>query len=109
MLDPRHCGNYADFFATPKQSKSVDLNVPEDLQAELEREAALAGRTWNDHIGYIVRILFGHQPPDFDDARSVEDWFTRMSPCEFRLTEAGDWIPFTCLRRRGHADISEIM
>lgn len=102
MLHPRHRGDCADFFATPKQSQSVDLNVPGDLLEELEHEAARGGRTWNDYVGYILRILRGQHPPDFDDARSVEDWRTRMSPCEFRLTEGGEWFPFTCLGASHH-------
>jgi hypothetical protein len=61
-LHPRHRANCADFFATPKQSSFMALNMPEDLQAELEHEAALAGRTWNDYVGSIVNILLGHQP-----------------------------------------------
>lgn len=109
MLYPRHRGDCADFFATPKQSERIDIRIPTDLQSELEHEAARAGHTWNDHMGYIVRILIGHQQPGFDDERSVGDWRTLMSPCMFQLTEGGEWFPFTCLgaSRHEHEAISQ--
>ena len=102
MIDPRHRGDCADFFATPKQSEWIGLRIPPDLLSELEHEAAGAGRTWNDHLCYILNILDGSHTPDFGDAHSVEDWCTRMSPCLFQLNEGEEWVPFTCLSASHH-------
>ena len=102
MLHPRHRGDCADFFATPEQNERIDIQIPPDLQTELEQEAARAGRTWNDHLCYILNVLHGSHTPDFDDASSVEDWRTRMSPCLFQLREGEEWYPFTCIGASHH-------
>jgi hypothetical protein len=98
----RQRADCADFFVTSKLNKALNIQMPTDLFGELEREAALLGRTWNEHTNYIMRILLGHLTPDFDDARTVEDWRTRMSPCMFQLTEGGEWIPFTVIGASHH-------
>ena len=100
VLNPCHRGDCADFFVTPHQTEHVDLKVPADVLGELEHTAACAGRTWNTQLTYIVELCFGDHPPDLDDGRSVEDWRTLLSRCAFRVSEAADWTPCTCLWRK---------
>ena len=100
VLHPRHRGDCAEFFVTPHQTKSAQLHAPVDVIGEIEHAAAMAGRTWNTQLTYIVELCLGKHLPDFDDGRSVEDWRTLLSPCTFRLREGEGWTPFTCLWRK---------
>jgi hypothetical protein len=78
----------------------VQLDGPRSAIGEIEHAAALAGRTWNTQLTYVLGLFLGYHPPAFDDGRSVEDWRTLLRPCRFRVSEAEDWSPFTCLRRK---------
>ena len=100
-VHPRHRGTCADFYATPEQTARIELDGPvatiNIIKYAIEHEAARSGRTWNTQFAYVISLCLGHHLPDFDDGRSVEDWRTLLSPCEFRTGETGDWRPFTCL------------
>jgi hypothetical protein len=100
VLNPRHRGDCADFFVATHQTHRVQLDGPADVIGEIEHAAALAGRTWNTQLTYVLELCLGYHPSDFDDGRSVEDWRTLLRPCRFRLSEAKDWSPFTCLSRK---------
>ena len=97
VLDPRHRGDCAEFFVAPDQTESMQLGGPRSAIGEIEHAAARAGRTWNAQLAYVLGLCLGDHPPDFDDARSAEDWRTLLRPCAFRFSEAADWIPFTPL------------
>jgi hypothetical protein len=75
---PRHRGDCADFFATAQQPARIALDAP--VSSISEHAAALAGRTWNDQLTYVIDLCLGDHPPDFNDERSTEDWRTLMSP-----------------------------
>ena len=102
MLHPRHRADCGDFFVAPDQTDRIDFKVPADVINDLEREAFRAGRTWNDQLTYVAEVFLGRRPPDFDDPRSVEDWRTLLRSSLYRLTEAGDWLPFACLGEQRH-------
>ncbi|MEO8048666.1 MAG: hypothetical protein ABI684_15380 [Nitrospirota bacterium] len=71
VLHPRHRGDCAEFFVATDQTKPMIFAGTKDVLAELEHAAALAGRTWNDQVNYVMRICLGRRQPDFDDGRSV--------------------------------------
>ena len=100
VLNPRHRADCYDFFVTPHQTHSVQLDGPADVFGEIEHAAVRAGRTWNTQLTYVLELCLGYHPSDFDDERSAEDWRTLLRPCAFRLSEAGNWNPFTCLWRK---------
>lgn len=100
VLNPRHRGDCADFFVDPDQTARIQLECPRAVLGDIEHAAARAGRTWNNQFIYVMELCRGYHPPDFDDGRSVEDWRTLLSRCAFRLREAEDWNPFTCLWRK---------
>lgn len=99
-LHPRHRGDCADFFADSDQTARIQFDGPVAVIGEIEHAAARAWRTWNTQFVYVVEICLGYHLPDFDDGRTVEDWRALLSPCRFRLSEAGAWSPFACLRRK---------
>ena len=99
VLHPRHRGNCADFFSSSDQTEFMQLDLPVTVLSALEQAAARAGRTWNDQLCYIVKLLLGDHLPDFEDARSVEDWRTLLSRCQFRFSEAQAWSSFAAMRR----------
>lgn len=99
LLHPRHRGDCAEFFVAPQQTCCVQVEGPDDVIGEIEHAAARAGRTWNTQLTYVLGCCLGEHPSDFDDGRSVEDWRTLLRPCRFRLSEAEDWSPCTCLWR----------
>lgn len=76
----------------------MQLDGPVSVIRAFEQAAAHAQRTWNAQFTYVLSLCLGYHPPAFDDGRSVEDWFTLLSPCRFRFTEAEDSSPCTCLR-----------
>ena len=101
MLHPRHRADCSEFFdGLHQNTKRVDFKAPDDVISEIGLAAARAGRTWNDQLGYIAELFLGRRPPDFDDARSEEDWRTLLSPSMLWIPEAGGWIPFAGLGRR---------
>lgn len=100
VLHPRHRGDCSDFFVVPGHTARIEIDGPRAVLGELEHEAARAGRTWNTQFCYVLTLLLGYHPPDFDDGRSEEDWRTLLRPCTFRFSDAEAWIPFTCLRRK---------
>jgi hypothetical protein len=100
VLHPRHRADCYDLFTAPHETECVAFQGPAGVIAELERDAARTGRTWNAELIYVLEICRGYHPSDFDDPRSVEDWRTLLSPCAFRVNEAADWSPFTCLWRQ---------
>ena len=100
VLHPRHRADCYDFFTAPHETHRVQFDGPADAICELERGAARVGRTWNAQLTYVLELCLGYHPSDFDDPRSVEDWRTLLRPCRFRLSEAKDWSPFTCLWRK---------
>ena len=75
--------------------------MPVSVLSAVEHEAARSGRTWNDQLSYVLGLLLGKYPPDFEDMRSAEDWRTLLRPCGFRFRETEDWSPFTCLDHIG--------
>ena len=95
MLHPRHRGDCTDFYFSPHQTERLDFKIPDDVRSEVEHAAARAGRTFNDQIIYIAKLLRDLGAPDFDDERIVEDWDALMSPCRVFLPEAGGWIPLS--------------
>jgi hypothetical protein len=99
VLHPRHRGNCADFFVTPQQTARMEFDSPRTVIWEIEQAAARSGRTWNTQLTYVLGLFLGYHPADFDDQRSIEDWRTLMSPCNFRCNEAEDWSPFTLMWR----------
>jgi hypothetical protein len=96
-MHPRHRGDCADFFAAQNQTNRIDLDAPGSTIGEIEHAAAKAGRSWCDQFTYLMGVVMGSHLPDFDDARSVEDWRTLMNPCRLRLRKAEAWIPCACL------------
>ena len=100
VLNPRHRLDCAEFFVSPNQTAPMQFGGPIDVISEIEHAAVLDGRTGNTQLAYVLDLCLGHHPPDFDDGRSVEDWRTLLSRCAFRFSEAGDWIPCTCLWRK---------
>lgn len=99
-VNPRHRGDCADFFSTPQETARIEFDAPVEVIGEMEHAAAKTGRTWNTLFTYVMGICFGKHLPDFDDPRSVEDWRTLLSDCNFRLRETEGWKPCTCLWRR---------
>src|SRR5688572_23176605 len=97
QLHPRHRGDCAEFFVAPQQTERIEFGGPvatiNAMVYAIEHAAARAGRTWNTQLIYVMSLCLGHHPPDFDDARTVEEWRTLLSPCEFRTSETGDWSP----------------
>lgn len=100
VLDPRHRGDCADFFAAPDQTARMEVDGPCAAIGELEHAAAKGGRTWNAQLDYVIKVCLGDHLPDFDDGRSVGDWRTLLRPCRFRWMEEEAWTPFTCLWRK---------
>ena len=100
VLHPRHRGDCADFYVDPQETERVALAGPRSAISAIEHAAARAGRTWNAQFTYVVELLLGYHPPDFNDERSVEDWRSLLSVCNFRVREGEDWTPCTCLWRR---------
>jgi len=100
MHHPRHRGDCAEFFVATHQTHHGQFDGPVDVIDELEHAAAMAGRTWNDQLTYIMEVCLGKCLPDFDDGRSVEDWRTLLTPCRYRVREAEGWSPCTCLWRK---------
>jgi hypothetical protein len=100
VLNPRHRADCYDLFTAPHQTASVQFDGPAAAIGEIEHAAALAGRTWNTQLTYVLELCLGYHPSYFDDGRSVEDWRTLLGPCRFRLSEAGDWSPCTFLWRK---------
>ena len=100
MLHPRHRGDCAEFFVPPGKTARIEFDGPVDVIGEMEHAAARAGRTWHAQFTYVMGICLGYHPPDFEDNRSVADWRTLLSECNFRTMETGGWAPFTCLWRR---------
>jgi hypothetical protein len=81
------------------QTHRVQLDGPADVISEIEHAAALAGRTWNTQLTYVLELCLGYHPSDFDDGRSVEDWRTLLSACRFRFSEAEAWRSFEAMQR----------
>lgn len=98
-VQPRHRGDCADFFSSSDQTEFMQLDLPVNVLSAMEHAAARAGRTWNDQLCYIVKLLLGDNLPDFDDGRSVEDWRTLLSRCRFRFSEGEAWRSFAAMRR----------
>jgi hypothetical protein len=96
-VHPRHRGDCADLFSTPEQTARIELDAPDSTISEIEHAAARTGRTWNAQLIYVLSLCLGYHPPDFTDGRSVEDWRTLLSPCNFRFSDSDAWRPFTCL------------
>ena len=94
VLNPRHRGDCAEFFVAPDQTESLQFDGPADAIGAIEHAAASTGRTWNDQFNYVMGVCLGYHLPDFDDARSVEDWRTVMGPCAIRESGGADWTSF---------------
>ena len=96
-VHPRHRGDCADFFSPPEYIASIEFTMPHSTLNELEQAAAQAGRTWNEHMIYVLELCRGHIQPDFGDRRSAEEWRTLLSGCRLRFNEGEEWRPITCL------------
>ena len=102
ILHPRHRSDCADLFWAPHQIHDMDLQAPDDVFSEVEHAAARAGRTFNDQIAYIGRLLRGVHAPDFEDGRSVGDWCALMNQAKVYVPEVGVWVSFTCMKKTTH-------
>ena len=100
MLHRRHHGDCAEFFRSPQLTEPVQLDAPRSTIHELEHAAARANREWNAQFNYILGVLLGKHPPDFEDPRSTEDWRTLMMPCRLRWGGVEEWYPASCLWRQ---------
>ncbi len=99
VLHPRHRGDCAHFFVAPQQTERIHFDGPVAVINAIEHAAARAGRTWNDQFTYVMGICLGMHLPDFEEARSVEDWRALVSECAFRFSEGEAWRSFAAMRK----------